>query len=144
MPAARSGPELADLLARAERRVSAEISAVLEEQGATLYQWRVFTLLADGEGHPMSEIAAYALLPPPTLTKVVDRLVSAGLVHRRVDSVDRRRLLVFLTAAGRELYRRLDRAAESSTAQVLGDLDPDDRAALSQLLSRLTGTPAAP
>jgi len=40
----------------------------------------VLSFLGDGDGHPMTAIAEFAMLPPPTLTKVVDRMVSLNLV----------------------------------------------------------------
>jgi DNA-binding MarR family transcriptional regulator len=64
----------------------------------------------------MTEIAEFALLQAPTLTKVVDRMVSANLVLRRPDEVDRRRVLVFASDRGRQ-------AVERWTAQVRGELN---------------------
>ena len=45
----------------------------------------------------MSEIAEFALVPAPSLTRLVDRMATDGLVHRTVDARDRRRVLVHLT-----------------------------------------------
>jgi DNA-binding MarR family transcriptional regulator len=66
----------------------------------------------------MSEIAEFALMPPPSTTKLIDRLVSANLVYRRVDPTDRRRVLVFLAARGRAAHRRLRPVVEESLAGV--------------------------
>jgi DNA-binding MarR family transcriptional regulator len=100
-------------------------------------QWRVLTLLADGSGHPMSEIAGYAMVPAPTLTKIIDRLIERTLVYRRVDTEDRRRVLVFLSSRGAELYQLVGvdvRKAERELAETLGD---DQTAQLTELLNRL-------
>jgi len=48
------------------------------------------------------------LMPHPTLTKAVDRLVESALVYRRQDEADRRRVAVYLADRGRDLVRRLD------------------------------------
>ena len=53
----------------------------------------------------MSEIAEFALVPAPSLTRLVDRMATDGLVHRTVDARDRRRVLVHLTRQGRALHR---------------------------------------
>ena len=100
------------LLARVERRLSAALAADLEREKITLDQWRVLTQLSTSEGRSMREIGEYVVLPAPTLTKVVDRLVAANVVHRRHDPADRRRVLVLLTPQGNELRRRLEEITE--------------------------------
>ncbi|MDT7771988.1 MAG: hypothetical protein QOC67_912, partial [Pseudonocardiales bacterium] len=80
---------LAGLLAQAERRVARRIESALRTADINAEQWRVLTLLADGSGHPMSEIAGFAMVPAPTLTKIIDRLIDRTLVYRRVDVEDR-------------------------------------------------------
>jgi DNA-binding MarR family transcriptional regulator len=44
-------------------------------------------------------------VPAPSLTRLVDRMATDGLVHRTVDARDRRRVLVHLTRQGRALHR---------------------------------------
>src|ERR671911_2106153 len=107
METARRDEDLAHLLSQAERRVTERLSAALEAEGLTLAQWRVLSLLADGAGHPMTEAAEFAMLPAPTLTKVVDRMVSLNLVYRRPDLRDRRRGLIYSAAPGPRLHQRL-------------------------------------
>lgn len=92
-------------LGRAAHRVERRIDELVRPpHGPGLDAWRVLDLLADGDGHPMSEIAGHAMVPAPTLTKIVDRLVERGLVYRRPDEIDRRRVLVLIAARGRELH----------------------------------------
>jgi DNA-binding MarR family transcriptional regulator len=85
----------------------------------------------------MSEVAEYAFLPSPTLTKLVDRLVSNNVVYRRVDVEDRRRVRVFLTARGKSLHRRLSAIVERSQSEVLAATGNAEL--LQQLLTRLGG-----
>jgi DNA-binding MarR family transcriptional regulator len=129
------GTGVAHLLARADQRVSSAITSALIAEGSTLERWRVLSLLTDGLGHPMSEIASHVFVPPPTLTKVVDRLVADNLVHRHVDPSDRRRVLVLLTARGRSSQRRLDRVVEKRMADALSDLGTADVVHLARLLA---------
>jgi len=98
---------LAGLLAQAEHRVTRRIECALRAADVSSEQWRVLSLLSDGRGHPMTEIASFALVPAPTLTKIIDRLTDRTLVYRRVDSEDRRRVLVFLSSRGADLYHML-------------------------------------
>jgi DNA-binding MarR family transcriptional regulator len=134
-PVLGAGGDLPRLLAAVERKVSGRLAAALQSAGSTVEQWRVLSLLADNRGHTMTELADYALLPAPTLTKVVDRMVAANLVHRRVDEEDRRRVLALLTPRGRTVYRSLQRTMEQEESE-LRALLADDTEDLRLLLSR--------
>jgi DNA-binding MarR family transcriptional regulator len=129
--------DLTQLLARTEHTVMRRIERTLDQGGVTLDQWRVLSLLSDGAGHPMTEVAGYAMVPPPTLTKIVDRLVERNLVYRRVDDTDRRRVLVFLAARGRELHRKLLAKVELEEAAIVALLGPRDADRIAELLTRL-------
>ena len=106
--------QLLHLLSHTQHRVTTRVAAALRKQRSSLEEWRVLSLLADGRGHSMSEIAEFALTPAPTMTKLIDRMVANNLVYRRVDPADRRRVLVFLSARGRTAHRRLRPVVEAS------------------------------
>ncbi|MGW5410054.1 MarR family winged helix-turn-helix transcriptional regulator [Actinomadura geliboluensis] len=130
--------DLPRVLARVERDITARLGAALKTAGSTVEEWRVTSLLSDGSGHPMTEIAEHALLPAPTLTKVVDRLVSAGLVYRRPDEEDRRRILVFLSERGQEEVTRLTAAVETEWGRVQDAVGREELALLRALLTRIS------
>jgi MarR family transcriptional regulator, organic hydroperoxide resistance regulator len=137
MPAAHH-PEhdLAYLLSRATHQLTQRLCTILEEEALTLGQWRVLQLLSDGTSHGMSDAADYAMLPPPSLTKAVDQLVSARLIDRRADPQDRRRVLIRLTPRGRRRRQQLaDRLHPVTTLRDL--LDDADVASLKRLLLQL-------
>ncbi|WP_245647053.1 MarR family winged helix-turn-helix transcriptional regulator [Microtetraspora niveoalba] len=102
------GSSLAYLLSRAERAVNRGLSAALAAEEVTVEQWRILQALADGRGHSMGDLAEAALMPHPTLTKAVDRLVERALVYRGHDPLDRRKVAAFLADRGRDLLGRLE------------------------------------
>lgn len=55
----------------------------------------------------MGELADRLLVANSSCTRIVGRLVAAGLVERRRGRHDRREVLVLLTPAGRRLHRRM-------------------------------------
>lgn len=131
---AATGPATATALSRAAYRVQRRIEEVVRPpEGPGLDAWRVLDLLADGHGHPMSEIATHAMVPAPTLTKIVDRLVDRGLVYRRPDDVDRRRVLVLLAQRGRDQHAALRPAVAAVEREVLDLLGADADAVLAAL-----------
>lgn len=127
---------LSHLLSEVESRVTRRLSAVLSTHGCTLEQWRVLSLLVDGAGRPMSEIASSVMLPAPTLTKLIDRMVADNLVYRRGDEQDRRRVLVFPSDRGLAKYLAIKSSVDSEQTELVQLLGNKDVATLTKVLSR--------
>jgi DNA-binding MarR family transcriptional regulator len=88
----------------AARAVTRAYGPLLRDFGLTYPQY--LTLLAlwdDGEPMSVGELGSRLRLDSGTLTPVLKRLEQAGLVTRRRDSDDERRVLVALTTAGEDL-----------------------------------------
>lgn len=109
---------LSYLLAEAERELNRQLAAGLSAEGVSVEQWRILRALTDGHGHSMTDLAEAVLMPHPTLTKAIDRLVEDAIVYRRQDTADRRRVAVYLSGLGRDLVARLDRRAAEHHADV--------------------------
>jgi DNA-binding MarR family transcriptional regulator len=129
--------ELAHALSRAERSVTRQLARAMDDEGCTVEDSRILLLLADGRGHTMTEVAEFALLPAPSVTRLIDRMVTDGLVHRTADPTDRRRVLVRLTPRGRALERRLDEIVQREQLALLADAEPADTERLLGLLGGL-------
>ncbi|MFI6063987.1 MarR family winged helix-turn-helix transcriptional regulator [Micromonospora sp. NPDC051227] len=127
-------------LTRAERLLSRRLGAILADDAISIEAWRVLCLLADGQGHPMSEVSVEASLPPGTLTKLVDQLVDRNLVFRRIDPIDRRRIRAYLTARGRREHARLDERVRASIAELGVEQAADLIGRLDDLIGRLDPT----
>jgi DNA-binding MarR family transcriptional regulator len=125
------------LLSLVERAATQRLDDALRAAGADIDQWRILSLLVERGGCPMNVVAEHALLLAPKLSKLVDRMVSANLVLRRVDDEDRRRVLVFATDRGRQALTAWDAAAAAVQEQFWEVLGPDT-AALDELLRRLS------
>lgn len=78
---------------------------LLDPLGLTYPQYLVMLVLWEGAPLAVNEIGARLSLDSGTLTPLIKRLESAGLVQRTRDRSDERRVLVQLTAAGRALRR---------------------------------------
>ncbi len=121
-------PELIDVLTQVERGMTRRVAAALQPHDVGVEEWRVLSALAETSGQAMSALAEFVLVPPPTLTKLVDRLVSENLVYRRIDPEDRRRVLVSLTPRGRRLHRRLRGVVEATLSPVYEDSEVSELA----------------
>ncbi|AUI57029.1 MarR family transcriptional regulator [Amycolatopsis sp. BJA-103] len=120
---ATAGPSLTGSLTRAARAVAALVDQVLAKEGLTLDQWLVLDALSGKGGLAMADLADRTLTTGPTLTRVVDKLVTTAQAYREVDAADRRRVLVHLSARGRATHRRV--AAKVSEVEARLDV-PDE------------------
>ena len=84
------------------------------------------------------ELEKQVLLPQYGLSRLIDRLVEAGHVRRKVCEVDKRGLVVEITDAGRELQKKMWNAYSAAIERHIGSkLSDADAAKLSMLLDRL-------
>ena len=76
---------------------------LLEEIGLTYPQYLAMLVLWEQDGLMVSELGERLFLDSGTLTPLLKRLESAGLISRIRDAQDERRVHITLTTAGRKL-----------------------------------------
>lgn len=91
----------------------------------TVSQLRVLMLVAGRQGVNVADVAAELGVHRSNATRVVDRLVRAGLLTRVPDPGDRRRLVVALTGDGRRLVADVDEHRRTEIAAVLARIPPE-------------------
>jgi MarR family transcriptional regulator, negative regulator of the multidrug operon emrRAB len=95
-------------------------------------------------GQPIDALRRVLGITHSGTVRLVDRLVAAGLVERRVGA-DARSVAIYLTPRGRRTARRVLAAREAALEQVLSALSPAQREQLKPLLSAmLQGFDATP
>lgn len=82
---------------------------LLDKLGITYPQYLAMLVLWERDGLTVSELGERLCLDSGTLTPLLKRLETAGLVSRLRDTQDERRVLVRLSAAGRALKQRAAR-----------------------------------
>ena len=82
---------------------------LLEELGLTYPQYLALLVLWEQDGLTVSDLGERLHLDSGTLTPLLKRLETAGLLSRLRDVQDERRVLIRLTAAGRQLKKRAAR-----------------------------------
>jgi len=97
-------------------------------------QWRMLEVLAERGGLSMGEIADLVLMNHPALTKMTDRMVARGLVHRAPDPSDQRRVLVYVTELGEEIVRRVRSHVDLQNLAIEDHLGKKGSVALRRLL----------
>jgi len=100
---------------------------LLAQLGLTYPQYLVMLVLWERDGVTVSEIGERLFLDSATLTPLLKRLESAGLLSRRRAAADERQVVITLTDAGRDLRAQAQSvpeavacAAACSTEQLTG------------------------
>jgi DNA-binding MarR family transcriptional regulator len=100
-------------------------------------QYGVLSLLDHDGEQTIGGIAEALRVDLPTVTGIVTRLERIGLLARSHDRVDRRLVLVALTAEGQDLAISLRGIAAAFNEDVLRGFSPDERRALIEQLQRI-------
>ncbi|MFI2230626.1 MarR family winged helix-turn-helix transcriptional regulator [Nocardia testacea] len=122
-------------LAVANRSVLAVYRPLLEPLGLTHPQYLVMLALWGEAPMSVKAIAEAIQLDSPTLSPLLKRLESAGLVTRRRDPRDERTLVVDLTDAGRALRREAERIPPAVVDRL--GVEPADLEELREVLGRV-------
>jgi DNA-binding MarR family transcriptional regulator len=125
-------------LHRIANQLTGELTLLYAKYGLTEGEFDVLAALrragAPYERAP-GEIALHTMVTTGAVTKRVDRLEEAGLVHRRRSDADGRGRVVRLTPGGRRLIDKAFTAHMANEQRLLEALTPDETAQLEKLLT---------
>jgi DNA-binding MarR family transcriptional regulator len=105
--------------------------------GVTGPQRLVLRLVGLYPGLSAGDLAAILHVHPSTLTGVIQRLATQGLLVRAIDPQDRRRAVLRLTAQGVRANNMRRGTVEAAVARALDGVSKPDRRAARRVLERL-------
>lgn len=115
--------------------LSRGLIAVLKTEDLSTNQYNVLRILRGSpEGLPCGEIASRMITRDPDITRLLDRLEKRGLISRRRETKDRRRVMAEITPEGLKLLARLDGPVQAVHRKQLGYLGRKRLGALTELL----------
>ncbi len=130
---------------RLQAQILLQVEHEFEKAGVLSYRsYEVLVALmqAPGQQLRLNQLADQAGLSRSGLTRLVDRLEKAGLLHRDRSPVDGRGINAHLNEAGREAVRRAWPTYRSCVERWLGpQVDAHERAELRHLCRRLLQLP---
>ena len=127
-------------LATAHRKIHNSLKKRLKEYGVQVEAWRVMEILESEAKLTMGDLAEVVLMNPPTLTKLVDRMVSDGIVHRRVGNEDQRQVNLVLTELGHKRIAQIRKEVQSEDDLIFEKMGHEKAELLKSLLSELSDT----
>ncbi len=115
--------------ARALLALSARAGADLPG-GLSLTQLRALTVAERLGPCSLAALAEPLLISTSSASRLVDRLVAAGVLDRRLSQLNRREVTLRITPAGTRLLRRHENARRAAFAEVLQRMTPAEVRAL--------------
>lgn len=104
-----------------------QIDRRLRPGGLSFMQWLTCMQLSRaGEDLVQKDLAARVSIEGPAMVGILDRLVSAGLVERRVSTQDRRANTVHLTTSGHDKLHEVEGELRDLRQELLSGLSDAD------------------
>lgn len=105
--------------------------------GLTRAQWRVLGMLIRNPGSNQAQLAEKLEVQPITLTRLLDKLETAGWVQRRADDKDRRVRRLFLTKKVQPIIKRMMALGQGLIDEMMSDINARDRKLLTGALQKI-------
>lgn len=128
--------EVAVSILRTAAIIERYFAQVVASTGVTIQQYNVLRILrgAGAEGLPTLVIRDRMIHAAPGITRLLDKLETAGLARRERTSPDRRQVFCYITDAGLVVLDQLEVAMKEADDVVVGNLSDTEQRQLLKLL----------
>ena len=134
-----------DVLVRAARTfVGMSVRAADQLGSVSLVQLRALSVIDEVDGANLMQLSDGMGVTVSTASRLVDRLLTAGLVDRRPSETTRREITLSLTAQGQSLLSHYDDLRLQALRRRLDQLPRTRRTAVVAALGDLVGTEPPP
>jgi len=104
------------------------VASLFEDRyGISLPEWKVLAIIHDEPGQSAVAVARLAQMDTVAVSRAVTKLLDRDLVIRELDSEDRRRSVLNVSAEGRELQDQIAPLASELEASLLEDLSEEEQ-----------------
>lgn len=135
-PFRSSAEEVVVSILRTAAVVQRNLAQVVEEHGITIQQYNVLRILrgAGEAGLPTLAIRDRMVEEAAGITRLLDKLETAGHVVRERSTPDRRQVLCHITTSGERLITALDGPMDVANQRAGADLEDEEHTQLVELL----------
>ena len=103
------------------------VASVLEERfGISMPEWKVLAIIASKPSLSAVSVARLAQMDTVAVSRAVTKLMDRGLLLRDLDSEDRRRSVLNLSAEGAELHNQISPLAMQLEENLLEDFSEEE------------------
>ncbi len=117
------------------------VTRELKEFGSTEPQFNVLRVLNANPGKPCSvqEIQKGMVQKSSNVTRIVDKLLNKGYVHRQLNESNRRKVDISITLSGQQLLTELEEKVFAFHAPLQKNLTREECETLTHLIKKLKG-----
>ena len=134
--ARRCADEVLDVIPLIMRSIRAEMRSHRAPE-LSVPQFRALAFADRNPGGTLSDLAEHLGLMPPAASIIVEGLVSPGLMERRTNVSDRKRICLALTPTGRKKLRSARRMARKCLAEMFAPLGAAECRRISSAMQQL-------
>ena len=139
------GRSLAMLLLLSREAVMQRWRPFLHVRGLTDQQWRVMRALHEVGSLEIIDLGQRCCIHPASLSRILPKLAAQGVISRRHNTADQRRIIVSLSPAGRRLVEKTIADGARIYAKLMRDIGQERLdhlyGHLEELLALLAGKP---
>jgi homoprotocatechuate degradation regulator HpaR len=120
-PSSRTRPFARSLpmqLMRARELVMRHFRPHLHEHDLTDQQWRIIRALMEADAIEIGDLSERCCIHPASLSRILPKLETSGLVSRRGNADDKRRVMVAIAPQGRRLFNSMAPESAASYAAI--------------------------
>lgn len=122
--------------------ITDEVNRTLKEHKITEPQYNVMRILKQNEGRALTvqEIQGQMVQKSSNVTRIIDKLITKGLVTRQECATNRRKMDINITEEGLEYLKVLDKKVQAHHQPMIDRLTMEDAKQIQQLIKKLRGT----
>ncbi len=125
------------LMNRLIARMNQNLSETLRKHGHTFQDWRILAVLAAHNGISITQLTEAAVLPQPTVSRLVAGLKRKGFLERRNTKKDSRVVEISITAKGLKAYQNIMPYAVAEYRAAVKGFTAEEDEYLRMLLQRM-------
>lgn len=120
-------------------QIGEQMTQALKPFEVSLQQFNVLRILRGQKGKPanLSTLNDRMVSRMSNTTRLVDKLIAKGLVHRNTCPENRRKVEIRLTEKGMESLSAMDRAVDDAEKKLMGSFTEEQLRQLNDLLDRV-------
>lgn len=121
----------------AQKALARSLDMTLAPFGLTSGQWNIMNQLEERGAMSQRELADHVRKEPATVARMLDRLVSRGLVKRTASPQDRRANIIENTPEARALLQEIDPVVSARSDQLAAGISDADLAVFFDVLQKV-------
>lgn len=119
--------------------VNSELNKALKPYDVSIQQFNVLRILRGRKGEPasLSTVQDRMINKMSNTTRLVDKLIKKGLVHKTINKTNRRKIDISITNEGLNFLNQIDALIDSKEVQLVSKLTNNEANELIRLLGKL-------